>query len=175
MSRTRLAGPMAVLAVLGIAACEHAGDPSAPERLLSTAVEGDVQEPLACPTDIALSAQAAIGPSGGTLSAGGHQVVIPAGALTETLTFTLTAPAGTPLLIEATAEGLGHVLFKKPVTVVVDYGRCPADEVKAGALSAWYVEGTPPRLLKRMSGAQEPAASTYRFYTDHFSGYVIAN
>lgn len=173
MSRTRFAGPMAVLAVLGIAACEHAGDPSAPERLLSTV--DDVPAPLECPTDVTLSGQAVIGPSGGTLSAGGHQVVIPAGALTETLTFTLAAPAGTPLLIEASAEGLGHVLFKKPVTVVIDYSRCPAGELDDGALSAWYVEGTPPKLLKRMSGAQEPAASTYHFYTDHFSGYVIAN
>ena len=174
MSRSRFAGPMAVLAILGIAACEQAGDPSAPERLLST-VDGAAPEPLECPTDVTLSGQAVIGPSGGTLRAGRHQVVIPAGALTETLTFTLAAPAGTPLLIEASAQGLEHVPFKKPVTVVVDYARCPAGEVDAGALSAWYVEGSPPQLLKRMSGAQEPAASTYRFYTDHFSGYVIAN
>ena len=63
-----------------------------------------------------------IGPDGGTLTAGPHKLVIPAGALREPTTITMTAPSGRGVnAVEFQPEGLQ---FAKPAYLTMSYSNC---------------------------------------------------
>lgn len=67
-------------------------------------------------------ATATIGPEGGSISAGPHTLTIPAGALREPTTITMTVPTGRGVnAVEFAPEGLQ---FSRPATLSMGYANC---------------------------------------------------
>jgi hypothetical protein len=76
--------------------------------------------------------------------------------------------------VDVTAAGVEHFLFDAPVSVTVDYARCPAGRTAGRDLSVWYVAPITNTPLQNMGGTNDPAARKITFTTDHLSSYVIA-
>ena len=163
---------------LAVAACtsDTARHPLAPglEESSSTLAAQGASGLLACPTTVGRSGQAEIGPDGGTLTVGGHSLVVPAGAVHRAMTFTLSAPASSSLEIEISAGNQGHYKFRSPVTVRVDYSRCSDSVLPDGPLTAWWIDVASRSKKGEMPSTDDRAARTLTFTTDHLSGYAIA-
>lgn len=128
---------------------------------------------LACPNDSARSASAVVGPLGGTVALGNTSISIPAGALLQSTTITVTIPASRYVVVDITADGRSGLTFLEAATVTVDYARCPDSALPSTALSTWYVDDalTP---LQFMAGVDLRARRRVVFVTGHLSGYAIA-
>lgn len=129
---------------------------------------------LVCPTRETLSASGVIGREGGTVEFGGHWIRVGAGAITEPVRITLTAPAGRHLLLELTAGEAKHFAFQAPVEVSISYARCNRRLAGLGAPAAWHVDDDTGELLDRMGGDNDPAGLRVTFRTSHLSTYAVA-
>ena len=129
---------------------------------------------IECPTTTSLSADATIGPLGGTLSLGGMQVVLPLGAVLQPTHLVLTVPASRYMEIDVSVPGTDHFLFEKPIIVTIDYSRCDAAVTRA-ALSAWHIDGTTNELLEQMLSIDDKLNHRVVFTTGHLSVYALAN
>jgi hypothetical protein len=126
---------------------------------------------LACPTNLDLSGSTVIGPEGGTFSAPGIRVDVPAGAVATTETFTVKMVGGDYVDIELTAGGAEHYTFAVPVTITLDLSHC--GQLPA-SLRAWYIDSETQALVEDMGGELNLIDRTLRFTTPHFSGYTVA-
>lgn len=125
---------------------------------------------LYCPRPAA-SGSAIIGPNGGRVSAAGWELVIPAGALADSELVTLVRPAGDFSRIEAEVGDQEHWQFLAPVQFTVNLTKCPA--VPDSLLALW-VDNSTGTVLGAVHGSSDQTAHTFKFLTDHLSGYVIA-
>jgi hypothetical protein len=132
-------------------------------------------KPLFCPSEASATTTAEVGPLGGLVSAGGTSISIPAGALLETVTLTVTEPASRYMEVDISVSGVDHFIFQRPVTVTVSYARCNGMRWGAPLLSAWYFEGDPDNLLEQMPSVDNRLLRRVTFITGHLSGYILAN
>ncbi|HKO29065.1 MAG TPA: hypothetical protein VJU80_16525, partial [Solirubrobacteraceae bacterium] len=95
---------------------------------------------LVCPSNHTMSASRVIGPEGGEVTIAGNRVQIPAGAVAQPTTFTLSAPAGRYMQLDISAAGYDHYFFQSPVTVTINYARCGNVNDISSMLSAWYID-----------------------------------
>jgi hypothetical protein len=161
------------------AALTACSEPTAPDpsAAASTFLFGEIKPGLVeCPTDVTESGSALLGVAGGTVIAGGHLLIVPANALPELglSLITLTAPASKYVEIEVRVNGEPHFLFNLPVTVVVDYSRCSRINIDRAPLRVWYIDSETKEFLADMGGIDDKLLRTVTFFTDHFSGYAIA-
>ena len=147
--------------------------PESPSSLLGLNLLGGPTY-LQCPNYTTTSATGVIGPLGGVLSLGEYVVNIPEGALLSTTLFQITVPASRYMKVDVSAVGVDHFLFQKPISVTVDYSRCPASATEGKDLEVWYVSPLLNFPLDNMGGVNDPANRRITFSTDHLSGYVIA-
>lgn len=110
-----LAAATAVFAL----SCDSAsvtGVPRAPADLARSgrAAEKLLFDPklLVCPTSESAATTAQVGPLGGLVSAGGASVSIPAGALLETVTLSVTVPASNFVEIDVSVAGVESFIFE---------------------------------------------------------------
>lgn len=129
---------------------------------------------LVCPSRHTQTATRVVGPEGGELVIAGSRIQIPAGAVAQPTTFTITAPAGRYMQLDISAQGYDHFFFQKPATVTINYARCGNVGDIASALSAWYIDTTTGTLLENMGGADSRPGRKFTFQTGHLSGYAIA-
>jgi hypothetical protein len=129
---------------------------------------------LVCPTNDTHSATETIGPSGGTIATSGARLTLPAGAVSQPTTFTLTVPASKYLEIGVEANGAEHFQFERPVTVEVKYSRCAPGSTDSAELSVWYIDPITKLLLENMGATDDKGTRTVTFETGHLSGYAIA-
>jgi hypothetical protein len=129
---------------------------------------------LACPSDASLTGSAVIGRDGGSLSVGGHELVVPAGAVPKATLFTIEAPASDVLEVVITADKRRDYRFKAPVTVRVAHARCSDELLPEGSLTAWWIDPATRSKLGEMPGIDDRASRALTFATDHLSGYAIA-
>jgi hypothetical protein len=179
--RLHLSRFLVALPLLLAACADGARNPVAPlayagdERL--AAREGPVLpsgELLACPSDADVTGSAVIGREGGSLSVGGHELVVPAGAVPKATLFTIEAPASDVLEVVITADKRKDYRFKSPVTVRVSYARCDDAVLPEGSLIAWWIDPATRSKLGEMPGIDDRASRSLTFATDHLSGYAIA-
>ena len=138
------------------------------------------------PLDADISASAVIGPNGGSiniLKAGG-KIDIPAGAVSEPTTITMTALKG----YNVAYEFQPHMTFAQPVKIQQTikgtwaekypillkgmhgsyYGQTSLD-------SAWIDPGHFfAKIAENQIGYVDSNASQIKFYVDHFSGYMVS-
>jgi hypothetical protein len=161
---------------LSLAACSDRPAPFAPVAVPAAEVVSAAAAPsglLVCPSSQSQSASAVIGPKGGVLYAGRTLIAFPPGAVPTARRFTLTVPASRYLEIEVHAAGAASYSLAKPVTIAMDYSRCPAN-VALGSVGAWYIDSNSKSLLQWMGGVDQKLERLVVFQTDHFSGYALA-
>lgn len=173
MQPTRLrlfAATLATAATLALGACADGPTLTRPSALLGS----DDPNLLECPVNTTESTTGVIGPLGGVLSLGRYAVQVPEGAVPEPTLFSLTVPSGRYMKVDVTAVGVEHYVFGAPVSVTVDYSRCPAGRTDGRSLSVWYVAPITNAPLENMGGVDDPTNRRITFKTGHLSGYVIA-
>lgn len=171
--------PIAVVVLVTLAGC--ALDSTAPRQLAGTGrassdnthTPGSVGAPHlidasgamhGCTPRDAQYGTATIGPSGGELDVGSIRLIIPAGALTQTIQVSGTSPAGSTPTVFFEPSGLQ---FKKPAGLVMDASNC-TDVPSVVYLDELGVDSPPI-----------PAVYSTWWHTvaapiDHFSGYAVA-
>jgi hypothetical protein len=77
---------------------------------------------LACPPQPEVRTQKNIGPDGGTIQIGPHTLVVPARALSTTVTITAVAPSDPVVSVRFAPEGLR---FARPARLTLSYAHCP--------------------------------------------------
>lgn len=167
--------PRATPFILGaflIGSCERSPETVGPEASRSLAL--DAPQLLHCPQETVLTASATLDQNGGTIGVRGHEIQVPAGALPGPVLLRLTVPIGSALLLDITADEQEHYQFQEPVRISMDYGRCPGWE-GADPLSAWYYDYATGAFLENMGGSDDRPSRKFRFFTNHLSGYVIAD
>lgn len=164
-----------LVALLALAACETAGPtastPEEPPVLLATTTGSVLVE---CPTDTELRTSETITGLGGTVTLGGHQVKIPAGALLEPTEITLVEPVSNYMKIHVLAGGSETFTFLEPVEITLSYERCTRSNIDKEPLEVWHVDEVTNELLENMGGVDDKDARAVTFTTDHLSGYAIA-
>ena len=111
-----------------------------------------------------------IGSAGGTISAGPHTLVIPAGALSQPTAITMTVPTGLGVnAVEFAPEGLQ---FQRPVTLQMSYSNCSLLGNLLPKRIA-YVDGD-LNVLEYLLSLDNLFAKRVTAKVDHFSDYVVA-
>jgi hypothetical protein len=133
------------------------------EKLNSRAVDLLRCEPRQYEGDAAI-----IGPAGGTLHIGEHELVIPRGALTEETVISGEARTSSLIDVEFEPEGLQ---FQRPAKLTLSYKNCEVPS-RLDLLLAYLGVGN--KIL------EFPASEDYRSYSEvtgeinHFSRYAVA-
>lgn len=163
----------------GLFACANAPESLTQQSL--TAPRADVTDlssltPLVCPADSTQqSSIGLIGLPGGRLALGHNQLAIPLGSVLSLTGFQITLPAGYAVEADVSAVGLTSFLFQSPVSITIDYSRCPSGAIPDGAtLQVVYIDSQTKQILAAMGGVNDPVARTITFQTSHLSGYEVA-
>jgi hypothetical protein len=137
------------------------------------------------PLDSTISVTAVIGPNGGAIkiNAAGGKIDIPAGALSEPTTITMTALAGPNVAYEFQPHGL---TFAQPVKIQQDlrYTWASVYPQLLGMAHGGYYDRSldssfvdPGKLFVTLKehelGYLESNATQLKFYINHFSGYLV--
>lgn len=170
--RTWLRSAAIFAGVLSLASCTdgQAEGITAPATALSSASTGPTL--LECPAETSTSTSSLIGPLGGVVSVGGHQLVVPPLAVLLPTQFTVTVPASQYLRVDVTAGNGQHYQFQKPVSLTLSYARCTRSNIQKENLRIFYVDDANV-ILEDMGGTDDKNARTVTTGTDHLSGYVI--
>jgi hypothetical protein len=179
MNRAR--GPLSLVVLFGglilsLANCSSdlATAPSVPVASAVRVRDGEPQSLLYCPATQSMQASATIGRAGGVVAVGGFSMRLPGGAVSEPTRFTLLVPASRYLEVEISAAGEGHYQFERSVMVTLDYSRCALD-LRTADFSAWYIDSDTKEPLANMGRHDDRGRHRVTFFTDHLSGYAIAN
>lgn len=131
---------------------------------------------IVCPSSETHSASGVVTPElGGTVAVGAFSITLPAGAVSEERTITVTVPASRFLEVDIRVEGFEHFQFEQPAVVTLDYSRCGVVAGGSQPLTAWYIDGATKTLLEQMGGVDDKVSRTVTFVTPHLSGYAVAN
>ena len=169
ISRSRLA----LLLILTLVACE-ARDPVEPVVGSGLLTANSGPSLLICPTNETDSGGGTVSPLGGLVSLNGHSVQVPLGGLLSPTDIQITEPASQYLEIALRANGAEHFDFELPVLVTISYGRCSRSNLELRELEVWYIDQETHELIEPMGGIDDKLTRTISFWTDHFSGYAIA-
>ena len=170
----RPAGVALLAAALVVVACQEPTslDRRTAQAHFTTASEAELLE---CPFPVAHVGIASVGPGGGTVTAGGSSISIPSGALLEPTMITFVVAESEVVQVDITAGDAEHFEFEAPVSITIDYSRCPASSTENEVLGAWYVDGATHALLAPMSSTDDKVSRTVEFETDHLSSYAVAH
>jgi hypothetical protein len=140
----------------------------APGREEDEASGGHVPRPVACRSDRDVVKSGRFGPAGGTLVFGESRLIIPGGALHDTVTITATPLNDGTSTVQFEPEGL---LFHKPAGLVLNAENCsiPTD----GTPSIVYL-GEEGEVLETIPATYDPHWKAVAAPIVHFSGYAIA-
>jgi hypothetical protein len=130
---------------------------------------------LSCPSAQTRATRGRVLPvSGGVVRLDGNAVSIPAAALLGAAEIEIEVPASAHMLVELRTNDQEHWQFLAPLTVTIDYSRCPIGLLD-GPVTVYHVDPATGALLEPMGGVDDRLTRTITFVTDHFSGYAIAN
>ena len=179
MSR-RLLPAAAVLLAVVLAACggDALTDPSSP-RLSRRLLRGDELAALqlvSCPAeDSELDALGVVSFWGGEIEGTPTTVSVPISAVDENTGIAVSMPASDFLEVQFNANGYEHYTFDRPLTVTLDYSRCPDSSIRShAALRVVYLDDATKQPLEDMGGVVDSVARTITFQTRHFSSYGVS-
>jgi hypothetical protein len=111
---------------------------------------------------------AIIGPKGGTLKVGDHELVVPQGALTEEVLISAESPTSSLVDVQLAPHGLE---FRKPVKLTLSYEHC-VRPTSTDLLVAYLGQGN--RLLELPPSLDDKSGKDVTADIDHFSRYAVA-
>ena len=123
---------------------------------------------LTCPSEDQLTSTKYIGPLGGQITVGEHQLVIPAGALSQTVKISATRVSGTVAEVDFQPHGLQ---FAKPATLRLSYSRCSAPPENVQSIV--YLNDK-DQIVETPPSVDDSTADAVSGLIRHFSGYAIA-
>jgi hypothetical protein len=121
---------------------------------------------VACEQRIAAADSAVIGPSGGTLRVGNNDLVVPPGALTQSILLRGEVPADTVASIRLSPEGL---VFRRPAGLVLDAAGCSDP---GGAAKVLYLDDA-GNVLEEIDAYYDPSWKRVAAPINHFSRYAL--
>ena len=151
--------------------------PLAPPRAATAHRDGDRDErenserrfrPTECETRRTVNTVGVFGPQGGTLLFGTSRLIIPGGALRDTVTISATIPGGDNTRVEFRPQGLR---FAKPAGLRLDTSGCSLDGQQPPTVV--YLSET-GEVLETIPAVYDPHWHTIAAPIWHFSGYAIA-
>src|SRR6185503_1789162 len=110
-----------------------------------------------------------IGIAGGTITVGPHRLVIPAGALSRSVTITAVAPSGNVNVIHFQPEGLQ---FAKPAVLTMSYANCGLLNKLLPKRIAYVDDRL--NILEYLLSLDLLNFKTVTGTVQHFSGYAVA-
>jgi hypothetical protein len=123
--------------------------------------------PVRCAPHAPILARGVFGPSGGELLIGESRLIIPGGALLDTVTISGTAVGDSSSTIEFAPHGL---LFRKPAQLVLSGDGCALPT--EGDARIVYL-GPSGEILETIEAAYLPRWKLVAAPINHFSGYAI--
>ena len=120
-----------------------------------------------CATHLTSVSSGVFGPQGGTLTFGTSRLIIPAGALRDTVTISATIPNGDANRVEFAPHGL---VFAKAAGLQLDTSGCSIDDQAPNVV---YLSET-GEVLETIEAVYDPHWRTIAATIWHFSGYAIA-
>jgi hypothetical protein len=129
---------------------------------------GHVPQPVACKATHVAVQSGVFGPAGGTLLFGESRLIIPGGALRDTVTITATPLDDGTSTVQFQPEGLR---FYKPAGLVLSAEDCALPD--EGAPSIVYL-GAAGDVLETIPARYDPHWKAVAAPIVHFSGYAIA-
>lgn len=178
MSRSHPArAALALPLLLVLLSCADQGGPLLPiaETPSSASLSIGQARLLACPTSDVQTVTGVIGVGGGSLAIGGHEIVVPKGAISSPQRFEIEVRSSPYLVVAFRATGHDHFEFEAPVRLTLSYSRCGAEAAESGALSVYYVDGETLTILEDVGGVIDPEASSITAATDHLSDYAVGS
>jgi hypothetical protein len=115
------------------------------------------------------SASAAIGPDGGVIQVGPHQLTVPAGALQDTVTITAVAPSQPVIRVRLEPSGL---TFNGTVSLALSYGHCTGLALLVPKQVAYTDDDL--NILELLPSLDDLFARRVTGQLSHFSDYAIA-
>jgi hypothetical protein len=111
---------------------------------------------------------AIIGPKGGTLHVGDHELVVPEGALDQEVLISAEAPTSSLVDVQLAPHGLQ---FQKPAKLTLSYERCVRPTL-SDLLVVYLGQGN--RLLELPPSVDDKSGKDVTADIDHFSRYAVA-
>lgn len=124
--------------------------------------------PVSCDRRSLVVGSGVFGPSGGTLIVGESRLVIPGGALRDTVTISGSTGGDATSTIRFSPEGLR---FRKPAGLTLSGSGCRLPE--RAEFSVVYLDDE-GRILETIAGEYFPRYKVVAAPIEHFSGYAIA-
>lgn len=132
---------------------------------------GTTSEFTLCSPEPPVYASAWIGPKGGTLKAGSHTFVVPAGALSANTYITMESRSGSINRVRFSPEGLSFAAPYKP-RLVMSYGNCV---VSADSRQEIVYVDSLLQVLETTPSVYNPYDRTVTGVLSHFSDYAIVS
>jgi hypothetical protein len=179
-------GLVASITLTALVACQGS-DVSAPARVGPTTAASLARSQFSAPrgqgfagnmnndfqaarcTDRQVTSSAGVfGPAGGTLTFGDSRLIIPGGALTDTVTISATIVDQTTSRVEFQPHGLQ---FAKPAGLLLSTEGCVLSPDEAPSVVYLSQDGL---VLETIDAVYDPHWKTFAAPIHHFSGYAIA-
>lgn len=130
---------------------------------------GEVPQLLACaPREYTAGAEL-IGPNGGSIKLGPHELKIPAGALDHEVVISAVAPVSSLVEVQLQPEGL-H--FATPARLKLSYAECVQPPSWLNLFIVYL--GADDQILEVTASRDKKGLKTVVGYLEHFSRYAVA-
>ena len=178
VSRPLVRAAAALLFAFGFGSCTaadraptatSASAPRAPGDLLGLDLNVAGLQLLSCKVTQSYSASKTIGPAGGSLKVGPHTLTVPAGALSQEVLISASAPAGQTVQVHFEPEGLRFAL---PTSLTMSYSQCGL--VDGLLLRVVYVNDQ-QSILEVLPSIANLLNRTVTGKVGHFSNYALAD
>lgn len=141
---------------------------SAPEHSYTVGSYEQSFEAASCSPHGGVQSSGVFGPAGGTLFFGGSRLIIPGGALRDTVTISATIPEGSSSRVEFAPSGLR---FYKPAGLILSTAGCVLADPNVPNVVYLSEDGD---ILEIIAAVFDPHWKTIAAPIQHFSGYAIA-
>ena len=121
-----------------------------------------------CSSQSPVTSSKYIGPYGGTLTIGDHQLIVPPGALSQYVLISGTRQSGSIAEVDFQPHGLR---FAKPATLRLSYSNCT---VSSGSVQRIVYVDDAKTILETPASLDDQRNDAVSAAINHFSGYAVA-
>ncbi len=159
MRHRRIATTAALVLALALASCDR--DPT-----------GSDVKFIQCGTNDPVAQSATIGPGGGVLFVDGHSLVLPPGAVRESVSFTATILADQYLKVRIQANGNESWQFDAPAVLTLSFDQCDLPG-SPDRLRIYKIDPQKNTVISDLGGGRVTGAESVTVLLDSLSTYTL--